>query len=85
MKAQSELMGNLERTAEMTVPCESRATNWMNGITGRMNAILDSFANTFVYDHDIVDIGIEPALASTLDLITNSMNPEVSHRPAGQQ
>lgn len=80
MKAQSELIGDNERVAEMTAPCESRATKWMDRITklakaltSSTNAVATTAAACKLSDFEIPEV---PKI---------TINPEVNYCPADQQ
>lgn len=80
MKVQSDLTGDRERAAEMTAPCESRVTTWMDRITKLTKATLSN-AHTI---SEAVE-SCNPTNFAIPELPRITISSEVSYRPAGQQ
>lgn len=85
MKAQSELMGDHERAAEMTVPRFGGATKWSVRINtmDSANALYDTInaVGTIGLNGLSKTLGCAKPFMAELDSDEN----EVNYRPAGQQ
>lgn len=87
MKAQSELMGDHERTAEMTVPRFDGATNWIDGITDLTGAPASGSYVASLKERMESTMRITPN-AGTYAAIFSSINKQengVRNCPAGQK
>ena len=79
MKAQSDLTGDRERAAEMTAPCASRVTAWMDRIKTACKGI-----NSFATEGKTLIDSIAPKFEIP-DIGEISYNTEVNYCPARQQ
>lgn len=82
MKAQSDLIGDYERTAEMTAPRFCGVTKWMNSIDKMGKSLLNIHSATSILD----SISGPAATIAAIEppAFDSTFNTEVNHRPAAQ-